>query len=141
MRHRRRISGPLLDRVDMLLAVGRPSGEELRSAPVTTSDQARERVVAARVRQQERLADTGAGCNAHMDTALVRRHVRLDGEAERLLHATYDRGTLSARGRERVLRVARTIADLDGSDTVARAHLLRAIGLRQDAGAAPQEAA
>jgi magnesium chelatase family protein len=76
-----------------------------------------------------------------MDTAMVRRHVHLDGEAERLLHATYDRGTLSARGRERVLRVARTIADLDGSDTVARAHLLRAIGLRQDAGAAPQEAA
>jgi magnesium chelatase family protein len=76
-----------------------------------------------------------------MDTALVRRHVRLQPDAERLLHATYERGTLSARGRERVLRVARTIADLEGSDPVTRLHLLRAIGLRQDAGAAPQEAA
>jgi magnesium chelatase family protein len=68
-----------------------------------------------------------------MDTALVRRHVRLDADAERLLHTTYERGTLSARGRERVLRVAMTIADLDASDGVGKDHLMRAIGLRQEA--------
>jgi magnesium chelatase family protein len=141
LRQRRRLSGPLLDRIDVLLAVGRPSADELRSPAVTTSEQARERVLAARERQVARLDDSGATCNGHMDTALVRRHVRLDGDAERLLHATYHRGTLSARGRERVLRVARTIADLDASDTVTKAHLMRAIGLRQDAGAAPEEAA
>jgi magnesium chelatase family protein len=141
VRHRRRLSGPLLDRIDLLLAVGRPSADELRAPAVMTSERARERVMAARERQLERLDGTGATCNAHMDTALVRRHVRLEADAERLLHATYDRGTLSARGRERVLRVARTIADLDASDTVAKQHLMRAIGLRQDAGIAPEEAA
>jgi magnesium chelatase family protein len=141
VRHSRRLSGPLLDRLDVLLAVGRPSADELATAAVTTSAQARERVLAARERQLVRLDGSGVGCNAHMDTALVRRHVRLEADAERLLHTTYDRGTLSARGRERVLRVARTIADLDGSDTLSRAHVLRAIGLRQDAGAAPEEAA
>ena len=141
LRHRRRLSGPLLDRIDLLLGVGRPSAAELKAPPVTTSAQARERVVAARERQVARLRETGATCNAHMDTTQVRRHVRLQPDAELLLHATYDRGSLSARGRERVLRVARTIADLDASDEVTRVHLLRAIGLRQDAAAVPQEAA
>jgi magnesium chelatase family protein len=141
MRHRRRLSGPLLDRIDLLLVVGRPSAEELRAPAVMTSEQARERVVAARERQVARLRETGATCNAHMDTALVRRFVRLEGDAEHLLHLTYERGSLSARGRERVLRVARTIADLDESEGVTRSHLLRAIGLRQDAGAAPEAAA
>jgi magnesium chelatase family protein len=133
LRHRRRLSGPLLDRIDLLLAVGRPSADELRAPAVTTSAQARERVMAARERQQARLDGTGAMCNGHMDTALVRRHVRLDADAERLLHTTYERGTLSARGRERVLRVAMTIADLEASDGVGKDHLLRAIGLRQEA--------
>jgi magnesium chelatase family protein len=141
LRHQRRLSGPLLDRVDLLLVVGRPSAEELRSPAVMTSEQARERVIVARERQVARLRETGATCNAHMDTALVRRHVRLEADAERLLHSSYERGGLSARGRERVLRVARTIADLDASEPVSRSHLLRAIGLRQDAGAEPQAAA
>jgi magnesium chelatase family protein len=141
MRQRRRLSGPLLDRIDLLLAVGRPSADELRAPAVMTSDHARERVVAARERQLARLDGSGATCNGHMDTAMVRRHAKLDSTAERLLHMTYDRGTLSARGRERVLRVARTIADLEASDAVTKVHLMRAIGLRQDAGAAPEEAA
>src|SRR4051794_11344483 len=141
LRHARRISGPLLDRIDLLLAVGRPTADELRSPAVMSSEQARERVVAARERQDARFAGSVATCNGHMDTALVRRHVKLDSAAERLLHATYDRGTLSARGRERVLRVARTIADLAASEAITKEHLLRAIGLRQDAGAASGEAA
>jgi magnesium chelatase family protein len=141
MRHRRRLSGPLLDRVDLLLVVGRPSAGELRAPAITTSEQARGRVVAARERQVARLRETDATCNAHMDTTLVRRHVRLEPDAERLLHLTYERGSLSARGRERVLRVARTIADLDASEGVTRSHLLQAIGLRQDANAAPEAAA
>jgi len=141
LRHARRISGPLLDRIDLLLAVGRPTADELRSPAVMTSEQARERVLAARERQHARFAGSVATCNGHMDTAMVRRHVKLDSAAERLLHATYDRGTLSARGRERVLRVARTIADLAASEAVTKEHLLRAIGLRQDAGAASGEAA
>jgi magnesium chelatase family protein len=138
-RHRRRLSGPLLDRVDLLLAVGRPSADEFAAAPVTTSEQARARVVEARERQLARFDGTSATCNAHMSAAMLRRHVGLDPDAERLLHRTYERGALSARGRERVLRVARTIADLEASATVSKAHLLRAIGLRQEA--AVEEAA
>jgi magnesium chelatase family protein len=141
VRHARRLSGPLLDRVDLLLAVGRPSADELRAPAVMTSEQARDRVIAARERQLARLDGTGATCNGHMDTAMVRRLVRLDEPAERLLHTTYERGTLSARGRERVVRVAMTIADLDGCDRVGRDHLVRAIGLRQDATSAPERAA
>jgi magnesium chelatase family protein len=98
-------------------------------------------VLAARERQVARLDGTGATCNAHMDAALVRRHVGLEPAAERVLHVTYESGAFSARGRERVLRVARTIADLDGADTVSKLHLMRAMGLRQDAVAAPEEAA
>jgi len=141
LRHGRRLSGPLLDRIDLLLAVGRPSADELRAPGVTSSAQARDRIAQARERQLARLDGTGATCNGHMDTALVRRLVRLDSDAERLLHATYERGALSARGRERVLRVAMTIADLDARDTVGKQELLRAIGLRQDATTAPEEAA
>jgi magnesium chelatase family protein len=140
LRHRRRLSGPLLDRVDLLLAVGRPSADDFNAPAVTTSEHARARVIEARERQLARLDDTAVTCNAHMSAALLRRHVRLEPEAERLLHATYDRGALSARGRERVLRVARTIADLEASGIVRKAHLLRAIGLRQEA-AVEQEAA
>jgi magnesium chelatase family protein len=99
------------------------------------------RVVEARERQVSRLEGTGATCNAHMDAALVRRFVRLEPEAERLLHTTYHRGALSARGRERVLRVAMTIADLDRRDAVGKDQLMRAIGLRQEATPASEEAA
>lgn len=140
-RHRRRLSGPLLDRIDLLLPVGRPSAGELRAAPATSSAAARERVIRARELQLARLEGTAATCNAHMDAAMVRRHVQLEPAAERILHVTYEQGAFSARGRERVLRVARTIADLDGSQTVAKVHLMRAIGLRQDAVAAPEEVA
>jgi magnesium chelatase family protein len=140
-RHRRRLSGPLLDRIDLLLAVGAPSAREIRSGPATTSLSARERVAAARALQLARLDGTGATCNAHMDAALVRRHVRLEPGAERVLHVTYEQGAFSARGRDRVLRVARTIADLDASETVTKRHLLHAIGLRHDAAAAPEAVA
>jgi magnesium chelatase family protein len=107
---------------------------------VTTSEHARARVVEARERQVRRLEGTGATCNAHMDAGLVRRLVRLEPDAESLLHTTYERGALSARGRERVLRVAMTIADLDRRDTVGKDQLLRAIGLRQETGAATEAA-
>jgi magnesium chelatase family protein len=66
-----------------------------------------------------------------MDGRLVRRHVRLESEAERVLAKAYDAGTLSARGRHRVLRVARTIADLAGSDIVRTRDVLTALSLRQ----------
>jgi magnesium chelatase family protein len=125
--------------MDLLVDVQRPSPEDFAAGAVCRSETERERVVAARERQAARLAGTGAACNAHLDAALVRRHARLDGRGESVLRRAYDRGTLSPRGHDRVLRVARTIADLDGSDDVRAEHMLEALGLRQDIVGDPRE--
>jgi magnesium chelatase family protein len=95
----------------------------------------------ARDRQAARLDGSGLTCNAQMDARLLRRHVRLEAETERPLLEAYRRGDLSARGRDRTLRVARTIADLAGSETVLRDHVVAALGYRHEAGAAMGAAA
>ena len=130
-RHRRRLSGPLLDRMDLLVNVERPTEQELAASPVTTSAAARDRILAARERQHARLRDGPARCNGQLDSRLLRRHVRLDAGADTVLARAYAAGTLSARGRDRVLRVARTIADLAGRDRVSSEDVLRALALRQ----------
>jgi magnesium chelatase family protein len=130
-RHRRKLSGPLLDRMDLLVDVGRPTERELTSGPITSSDSARRRVAEARERQRARLDGTPASCNGEMDARTVRRHVTLDELAEQALARAYSVGALSARGRHRVLRVARTIADLEGHERVSHQDLLTALGLRQ----------
>jgi magnesium chelatase family protein len=130
-RHRRKLSGPLLDRMDLLVDVGRPSERELTSGPITSSDSARRRVADARERQRARLDSTTASCNGEMDARTVRRHVALDEPAEQALARAYAVGALSARGRHRVVRVARTIADLEGHERVSHRDLLTALGLRQ----------
>jgi magnesium chelatase family protein len=130
-RHRRRLSGPLLDRMDLLVNVERPSERELRSPPVSDSGQIRTRVAEARERQHARLAGSAQRCNGEMDARMVRRHVRLDAGAELTLSRAYASGTLSARGRHRILRVARTIADLDGRDQITQTDVLTALSLRQ----------
>ncbi|MGI8902351.1 MAG: YifB family Mg chelatase-like AAA ATPase [Solirubrobacteraceae bacterium] len=130
-RHRRRLSGSLLDRMDLLVNVTRPTERELRAPPEADSTSVRERVERARERQQARLQGTAARCNGEMDSRLVSRHVRLDRDADETLARAYEVGALSARGRHRVLRVARTIADLDRRDRVTRADLLTALALRQ----------
>ena len=131
-RHARRLSGPLLDRIDLAVDVQRPSAESLASPPARDSSAIRDEVVAARERQEVRLAGTGFACNAHMDAALLRRHARLDEDGEALLRDTYERQELSARGHERIVKVARTVADLAGSDRVRVEHLGTAIGLRAE---------
>lgn len=130
-RHRRRLSGPLLDRMDLLIDVARPTEPELRGSPQTSSARARERVAQARELQRRRLAGCSARCNGEMDARLVRRHIRLDAGAERALAQAYTVGALSARGHHRVLRVAQTIADLESHDRVTHADLLTALSLRQ----------
>jgi magnesium chelatase family protein len=127
-RHRRRLSGPLLDRMDLLVNVDRPSERELRGPPVTDSERARARVAEARDRQHGRLP---GACNGELDARQVRRHARLEPAAEALLARAYATGTLSARGRHRVLRVALTISDLEQHDWVTQADLLAALSLRQ----------
>ncbi|HEX4673064.1 MAG TPA: ATP-binding protein, partial [Solirubrobacteraceae bacterium] len=131
-RHRRKLSGPLLDRMDLLVDVGRPSERELTGGPIMSSESARLRVAEARERQRARLeCNSAASCNGEMDSRTVRRHVALDPRAAEALARAYSVGALSARGRHRVLRVARTIADLEGHERVTHRDLLTALGLRQ----------
>jgi magnesium chelatase family protein len=130
-RHRRRLSGPLLDRMDLLVDVRRPDGEELRGPARRSSADVLARVTGARERQRRRLAGTGAACNGEMDARAAGAVVRLDGAGDEELHHAYKYGWLSARGRHRVLRVAQTIADLGGHERVSREDVLLALSLRQ----------
>ena len=131
-RHRRRLSGPLLDRIDLLSSLQRDPAEDLRAPALTSSTRARERVADARARQAARLAPDGVSVNAHMDARMLRRHVRLDERGQELLRAASARGLLSARGEHRVLRVARTIADLDASAGVRACDVGAALALRPE---------
>jgi magnesium chelatase family protein len=131
-RHRRKLSGPLLDRMDLLVHMQRPTAEQLEGGPTVTSSEVRDQVLAARERQAARLAGTGVLTNAEMTPRLLRDAVRADAGAHAALASAYRRGTLSARGHQRVLRVARTIADLDGSARVRAADVNATLSLRHD---------
>ncbi len=132
VRHRRRLSGPLLDRIDILMRVERPPAEALRRQIAPASAGVRERVVVARERQLHRLAGQPEVCNAQLTSRQIRELGRITPSALRLLGELYDRHTLSARGHTRILRVARTVADLDGSDVVGSEHVNIAASLRFD---------
>jgi magnesium chelatase family protein len=131
-RHRRKLSGPLLDRMDMLVHMQRPRAEDLERDTGTPSRDVRAAVLQARERQAHRLAGTGLTTNAQLTPRLVRELVRADGAATRRLRHAYAEGTLSARGHGRILRVARTIADLEGAARVREHHLREALGLREE---------
>jgi magnesium chelatase family protein len=127
-RYRGRVSGPLLDRIDLHVTVTRLSPEELREgAPAgECSADVRARVIAARERQLQRGA-----LNAHMDSKALRLCAHLSEADQNLLEQAIERLQLSARAMHRILRVARTIADLAGSDGIDTAHLAEAISYRQ----------
>lgn len=130
-RHRRRLSGPLLDRIDLVVPVDRPTGAELVAKPVATSERIRERVIEARERQAAR-SGTPSSSNADLRASELREAVRLTAGAEATLSRVYESGGISARGRDRALRVARTIADLDRADRVGEQHVWQALGYRHD---------
>ena len=140
-RHRRRLSGPLLDRIDLLAQLDLDGSRNRATAAGISSSQARELVASARERQAARLRGFGVSLNAHMDAGLLQRHVSLDQRGEQMLRAAGERGLLSARGRDRVLRVARTIADLSGSRSVRPRDLGSALTLRGDGGLGGRRAA
>jgi magnesium chelatase family protein len=127
-RYQGRLSGALADRLDILVAVRQPAASEIAGEPGEESGAVRERVEAARQRQEGRL---GPGrCNAEMTPEEARRS-RLEREAAALLSDAYTRRGLSGRAHDRVLRLARTIADLEGSEPVEREHLAQALQLRR----------
>lgn len=132
-RYTRRLSGPLLDRIDLLCQVSTPAAAELvvpGGAGGEPSAAIAARVLAARERQRERLAGSGVLCNGEMDGRLTRRHVILGGHAVERLLGSAETGALTGRGHDRVLRLARTIADLAGRDRVLDEDVDEALGYR-----------
>jgi magnesium chelatase family protein len=130
-RYRARISGPLLDRIDLHVEVLAPSLGELRGGAGEPSASVAQRIAAARGRQ---LARFGAGCpvpfNAAMTREDLRRHCALDAGGQRLLDEAFQALGLSVRAFDRILKVARTLADLEGSPALRHSHLAEAIQYR-----------
>ncbi len=124
--YRRRVSGPLLDRIDLGVRLERPAVQELRAERPEPSAAVRARVVEARLRQRAR----GGEANGRLAPAELQRVAPLDAGAEALLARAAERLRLSPRAIDRSLRVARTIADLDGREDVTAEHLGEALGLR-----------
>ena len=130
-RYRNRVSGPLLDRIDLHVEVPSVKLAELRGAPGEASRPVAERVQAARERQRFRFsANNGTPVNAAMGAQLIEEHCRLDSAARRILDAAFERLGLSARALTRILKVSRTIADLAASDSIRSTHVAEAIQYR-----------
>lgn len=127
-----RISGPLLDRIDLQIEVIPVPFEKMSDArPAESSADIRQRVIRARHIQTERYREIpGVYCNAQMSSKLLARYARPDDRGLALLKEAMNRLNLSARAYDRILKVSRTIADLEGSETIQPAHLAEAIGYR-----------
>ncbi|HXF71490.1 MAG TPA: ATP-binding protein, partial [Actinomycetota bacterium] len=133
--YRRKLSGPLLDRIDLRLSVPRLSRPELMDErPGEPSAAVRERVALARERQRARYEGLGFACNGQVPGSLVRREARLAPGGERLIAEAVETLGLTGRGFDRVLRVARTIADLAGSGRMEADHVAEALSYRAAVG-------
>uniref|UniRef100_E6QWN8 Competence protein comM n=1 Tax=mine drainage metagenome TaxID=410659 RepID=E6QWN8_9ZZZZ len=130
-RYANKLSGPLLDRIDLQIEIARvPFDDMVRREAAESSAQVRVRVLAARERQEQRLAHLGLSANADIPAAAVRTLCALDGAALKLLERASAKRQFSARAVDRLARVARTIADLAGSERIAAEHVAEAIGYR-----------
>jgi magnesium chelatase family protein len=130
-RYRQKLSGPLLDRIDLRLTVPRLTKAELLGASGgEPSAVVRERVVGARDRQRLRYGPLGFACNGDLPGPVARRLAGLSGDAEAFLGRAVEQMALTGRGFDRVVKVARTIADLDGAERVAGEHVAEALSFR-----------
>lgn len=130
-RYRAKLSGPLLDRIDVHVEVPAVSYADFRAEGGGAGSAAmRERVLAARAVQRRRYGPGGPRCNAELSGALLEQHCALDAQGHALMEAAVERLALSARACARVLRMARTIADLEDASAIAPQHLAEAVALR-----------
>ena len=129
--YRKKISGPLLDRIDIQMDVRPvPLRDLSERKPAEHSAEIRARVVAARERQLERYRGTGVTCNADMRPAQLAEFCRPDEAGQKLMDSAFERLGMTARSYDRVLRLARTIADLAGEERISAAHIAEAIQYR-----------
>ncbi|MBR0365790.1 MAG: ATP-binding protein, partial [Clostridia bacterium] len=130
-RYRARISGPLLDRIDIQVEIPHVAYDDLsRLADGDTSATIRKRVNAARQIQLSRYENEGITSNSQLTAPMLDKYCRLGDAESKLLHTAFDRLGLSARAHSKILKVARTIADLDGSEEIKAPHIAEAIQYR-----------
>lgn len=130
-RYLARVSGPLLDRMDIQVEVSPMEYAELSAnRPEETSDIVRKRVLSARTLQLKRFGEGGSSCNARMTPSEMRESCILSPDAQKMMESVFDKMGLSARAYDRILKVARTIADLSSCDTISREQLAEAIQYR-----------
>ena len=130
-RYLSKVSGPLLDRLDIHIEVPAVNYDELSSTvKEECSADIKKRVNAARKLQQQRLENTGISCNAKMTAALTRKHCQITEEASKVLKTSFESLGLSARAYDKVLRVSRTVADLENDEIINSEHILEAVQYR-----------
>ena len=130
-KYRSKVSGPLLDRIDLQVEVDGINYDDLASDSVgETSAEIKARVEKARLIQRERLSEDGMTVNSNMGEKQIKKYCRLSKECENILKDAFERFRLSARARTRIIKVARTIADLDFSEDIRPEHVLEAVSYR-----------
>ena len=127
-----RVSGPLLDRIDLQIEVDAVPVQEINSGvPAESSAEVAKRVASARKVQQERYRNETFHCNAQLNNTSLRKYCRLGREAEAILNAAVESMHLSMRAYNRILKTARTVADLDGEENISSAHIAEAVQYRE----------